>query len=394
MSRNNQPQYNLTNNQLSSVPKMEHQLINIPSSNQASFGSSFLININEMSMIHEIILQYNMSSITGLSTLANYPQYVPGYFFFTRIDIFVGSNCIDSIYPLQQFVNSQIFNDDCDRWFISNGCGAYNSASQRATMASTSNSYFIPIRSFFNQSHMSLINNNHNVSLRIFNDTLTNCVIQSSSQTGTAVASIISVNALVRCSRPSMEQNALNINNLNIRPNHYLFNETRYMPVPVSSGLLSCTNILNGITGSVSYLFFTLRYSNALTGLGAFTYLPIASFAILGADGSNICGGGVISSATNLTVMNRYNTLGSYTSETALGTLNNGANVYIFPFCCDIITQSQTGQQFGGGRVFTGNEQLIVNFTSALTSAAQLDVFASVNGIIEQTTLYIKKKTL
>ena len=91
--------------------------------------------------------------------------------------------------------------------------------------------------------------------------------------------------------------------------------------------------------------------------------------------------------------MNRWHTLGSYSSENSLGVVNNGANAYMFSFSCDPITQSSNGTQYGC-KTFLGNEQLIISFTSALTSSAQIDIYASVNGIIEQTTQYIKKKSL
>ena len=177
------------------------------------------------------------------------------------------------------------------------------------------------------------------------------------------------------------------------RPNHYLFNETRYQPTPVASGLSQSTTILNGITGCVSWLIFTVRYTNAMSGTGNFNFLPISSFTLLGSDGSNICGGSAISSATCLLMMNRWHTLGSYSAENSLGVVNNGSNAYMFSFSCDPITQSSNGTQYGC-KNFLGNEQLIITFASALTSTAQIDIYASVNGIIEQTTQYIKKKSL
>ena len=168
--------------------------------------------------------------------------------------------------------------------------------------------------------------------------------------------------------------------------NHYYFQECRYMPQPLALGLTTSTTILNGITGNVAWLFFTVRYTSALTGLGTIAYLPISNFSLLGSDGSNICGGTAITSSMNLQIMNRYNTLSSYTSENSLGITNNGANVYFFPFTVDPITQDSTGQHYGS-RTFTGIEQLLITFTTALTATAQIDIYASVEGVIEQTPL-------
>ena len=66
-------------------------------------------------MIHEIILEFKLSAITGLSTLVNFPQYVPAYYLWTRIDIISGSNVLDVIYPGQQFLSNNFFNTDDDR---------------------------------------------------------------------------------------------------------------------------------------------------------------------------------------------------------------------------------------------------------------------------------------
>ena len=38
----------------------------------------------------------------------------------------------------------------------------------------------------------------------------------------------------------------------------------------------------------------------------------------------------------------------------------------------------------------TGNENLIINFTSALASTAQVDVFALVESSLEQSPSYVK----
>ena len=42
-------------------------------------------------------------------TLTNYPQFVPSFFFWTRIDIICGSNVLDVIYPTQQFLTQNFF---------------------------------------------------------------------------------------------------------------------------------------------------------------------------------------------------------------------------------------------------------------------------------------------
>ena len=85
---------------------------------------------------------------------------------------------LDVIYPGQQFLSNNFFNTDDDRNFINNGCGNYSSATQRATMAASANSYFVQLKTFINQSHMTLMNASPGLQLRVFMDTQANCIIQ------------------------------------------------------------------------------------------------------------------------------------------------------------------------------------------------------------------------
>ena len=66
-------------------------------------------------------------------------------------------------------------------------------------MAASANSYFVPLKTFINQSHMTLMNASHGIQLRVFMDTQANCIIQGASQTGTAISTIIGVNCFYAC---------------------------------------------------------------------------------------------------------------------------------------------------------------------------------------------------
>ena len=90
-----------------------------------------------------------------------------------------------------------------------------------------------------------------------------------------------------------------------------------------------------------------------------------------------------IQSALALQMLNRYWSESLYTSETNIGAINNGANVYMWSFGADPIATVNNAVQYSS-RSFYGNEQLILNFNSSLAAAVQVDVCAICNSVLEQ----------
>jgi hypothetical protein len=86
----------------------------------------------------------------------------------------------------------------------------------------------------------------------------------------------------------------------------------------------------------------------------------------------------------------------SYTSEIDIGSVNgsgtvtdNKANVYCWSFSSNPVLALEKGLLLGHRR-FQGNEQLQLNFTSALAAAVQVDVFAYSQSAIEQGAGFVK----
>ena len=83
----------------------------------------------------------------------------------------------------------------------------------------------------------------------------------------------------------------------------------------------------------------------------------------------------------------------SYIAETALNTTNNGANVYIWSFSADCIETATTGIDMNTYR-FSGNEQLQINFVSALGAGVTIDVYAHMATVVEVSNNAVKKLSL
>ncbi len=65
----------------------------------------------------------------------------------------------------------------------------------------------------------------------------------------------------------------------------------------------------------------------------------------------------------------------------------------MYSFSSDPITSATTAAKYGN-HYFNGNEQLKITFTSALSSPVQIDIYASVESILEICPSYCKKVTL
>ena len=76
--------------------------------------------------------------------------------------------------------------------------GSYNSLPQRATLASTSGqNYYIKLRTFYNEPHILILSDLHNLQIRCYMDTSANIVSQSTG-TGTPAATIIYSNSVLK----------------------------------------------------------------------------------------------------------------------------------------------------------------------------------------------------
>ena len=393
--------FNLSSVQSTAVPSsLKHEIIIIPSTNTPTWGSMFIMDIREHNIqLHNITLQFNVSAISGLTgTVSNYPHYNPAYCWFQRIEILQNSNVIDTIYPEEQFLLQQFTNFDEDRIYINNGAGNYASLSQRNALATAQSNYYVNLKTYFDQTHMSLMTNNSDVQLRIYMDSASNQINQST-LTGTPVSTINSCNAICKITRLDQATAQNTLSSLSKSPFHSLFHDLRFGQFNIlnsaGSTALSAQVVLTPIVGKIAMLWFFLRPVDKVSKNDQLKFTPITSYSILDSTSTNIVGGQDILNSVHLNYLSLFNCQSSYCQETALGVTDNSANVYCYSFSSDPIEAIKTGQLLSS-RQFTGNESIKVNFTSgaSITSNYTLTVYALCESAIEQGLGYVKKMSL
>ena len=373
------------------LPKMEHLTVLIPSTSQPSWGGYSIFDLKEKNCsIHEITIKLNISPITGLTgTQANYPNYNPSFWFLQRLEIVINNNIIDTIYPEEQWLRQQLFNYDETRKYNNLMCGDYSNPAQRALLASAQNDYYIPLWSFFKQTHLTLINTSHEVQLRCYWNSSANN-INVGTLTGTPLSTINSGVLLVKLTRHSQPVIQNKINDFS-KIAHSKFTELRYGTFVVNSGTATTNLVLTSIVGPVAFLIFVVRNTSNLYGTNYWNFQAVKDWAILDASSTNITGGVQITHAEALLLLNKDYVLSSYTTENSLSsTNNNNANVYIYGFSGNVPDIVHTGRSYGY-HYFQGNEQLLINFNASLSQNVQVDVYAYCDAAVEQSLNYVKK---
>ena len=366
------------------APKRAETVI-IPSTTPPVFGSMFTIDYRELNVaISNLILQFNMSAISVMTS----GSYVPAQFLIDHIDYVMNGAIITTLYPQDQFLQAQLFQTDEKRSIENVSSGMYNNSTQRQTLASNTSYLYFNLRDFFSQSKsIVLLENAHNLQLRIFLQPLANVTIG----TGTATASINYCNLLVRCIRLRDEESNLFRSEMSIRKSlNYKFSDVRLQTYTLNSGVTSSSIVLTGITGPVSHIIFIVRPTASLTGAGYYAYTPILNYDFLNNAGQNIVGGQPISNSEALLIIGSQHTQSSYLGETALGATNNNANVYLYSFSADCIESMNSAVSLGTYN-FTGSEQMQCTFASALSAPVQIDIYGYVESIVAFTKQSVKK---
>jgi hypothetical protein len=377
--------FNVPAHQHTDVEKMKHETVFIPSNTIPTWGGYFTVDIKEKNvLIHQLTLRINASAITGLTS--GTARYTPAWYWFSRIEITINNIVIDTIYPTQQYLSHQMFYEDLKRQYINIGAGNYASVSQRQTLASTSNDYYIPLWSFFRQTHMPFIHPKDDVQLRIYMDTAANNMVSTVGAVGTMTSTLNSCQLLVSLSRLESGSVANIKKELTKSAHDYQFTELRIGNYTVAAGATNTSIILSSLVGPVSFLYFVVRPTNA-TGDNYFNFSAIKDFAILDSGSTNIVGGQNIPSSLALIVYNRDWFRSSFTAESP----NN--NVYFYSFGASPSETMWSGKVYNHHN-FIGSEQLQINFTSALSSAVQIDIYAQVNAYIKSSANDVKKISL
>ena len=387
---------NLSRVQSSKIPKgLRSELLILPSTSVPTFGSAFICDIKEKNiLLQDVVLAINTSAITGLSGGTGL-RWSPAQFWTLRIEIVQNNVTVDTLYGLQQHISNQLLFFDEDRIFRNNLAGNYASVAQRTTNAAAASTVYINLKSYFDQCNIPILTDNHSVQFRIYLDTLTNLYATTTAYTGVAAATINSASLICKVLRLDINTAQARLTAMMKKPEHNLYHSLRYATFPVNSGVTSTTVVLTPIVGSVAFMFFTVRNTNAINGDNAFKFNAISSFNILGGDGSSIVGGQPVPSAVALQYLAQYYSRSSFHTENSIGSIltgatnDQGANVYCWSFSHDPVNALTLGQALGS-RKMIGAEQLQLVFPSSLGSNVSIDVFAFCESILEQGAGYIK----
>lgn len=371
---------NIPASQYTNVDNMAHETIIIPSNTTPLWNTQVNVDIREKNcLIHNLTLKFNVSAISEVTNA----YYTPAFFWFHHIDIVVNGQTIDTIYGNQQFLQHQLFNFDEKRKFNNITAGDYSSVAQRKALASASNDYYVPLWSFFKQTHMPLLYQKDDIQLRIFMDSASNNIVTPPASTGTPLSSFNSLQVLINVSKLESQDVNFRHKELSRTVQSYQFNELRWGNYNVSAGASTTSIVLTSIVGPVSFLKFIVRPVGS-TGDNYFNYLPIKDFSILNSGSTNIVGGSAIPSTQALYLLNRDWTRGSYSTE---------ANVYIYSFGASPVDTIHTGKIYNFYR-FKGSEQLVLNFPTPLAQPVSVDIYAYVNSAVQLSSGNTKKITL
>ena len=393
---------NLPQRQSVTVPSnLKSEVVIIPSTSQPNWASYFIFDIKERNcIISDLLIQFNINQISGLTgTVTSYPHFSPATFFLSKVEVVVNNITIDTLYPIQQFTAQQFFNYDEDRVYINNMQGSYNSIIQRNTLATATSNYYVKLRSIYNECHIPILSDSHNLQIRCYMETLANVVNYSTLTLGTLAANINSANIICKVLKIPSEIAANRLNAMIKKPEQSFYHNLRYSPFAVNSGVSSTTIVLTPFVGNIAAIFFVVRDASKITKNDAYQFTAISNFAILDSTSSNCVGGQAIGSALALNYLNQFYCRSSYTSETASGcniagtVTDNKANVYGWSFSSNICEALENGLLLSH-RKFLGNEQLQITFTGSLSASVQVDVWAYCQSVFEQGANYVKVMAL
>ena len=378
---------NIPASQHTSIPSgLKHETVIIPSTSQPSWGSYFVFDFKEKALsLHNIAIQFNVSALTGM-TGGTSKRYTTAFNWFSRIEIVINNQVIDTVYPHQQFFLNNLFNNDEKRALINKASGDYTDGTKRIAMATTISDYYVNLWTLFNQTHISLLYPKDDVQLRVYMDTLANNALSNGTTTTDPISTIRSANLICSITRFSGEVNNSKLLHLSKQIEHYKFTELRFGTYASSAGSSSYTYVLNSIVGKVDYIIFTVQSSNT-TNDAYLVFNAIDKFSILDSTSTNITGGQAILSSYALSLLPKDWVQSSFFNE---ATPNY---VYMYSFSADPSSVARHGTSFNHHQ-FQGNEQLQIQFATAPTSAFVVNIYAHVQSAIEVGPTYVKKITL
>jgi len=146
-----------------------------------AWGAYAVFDFKEKScLLHELILRFDVPGLTpttaDVAGNGSVPRLTPGYFFFQRIEIVMNNNIIDTLYGGEQFLKNQLFISDEKRKALNYASGVYNDKFDRYLKATRGFTYYVPLHTFFNISHMPLLYPKDDIQIRIYMNNYSDCL--------------------------------------------------------------------------------------------------------------------------------------------------------------------------------------------------------------------------
>jgi hypothetical protein len=283
---------------------------------------------------------------------------------------------------------------DLERKSVNQGAGDYTDSTSLSNLWDTSASVdvYLPLMCLFDQSHLSILTQNHEIQLRVYLKSLAGGFIHSSSDVEDAVVQINSCNLIAKVTQLPQSIVSSELVAMNKTPKDSLFTSTLHQVNSAQSGITNYTITLTAITGSVHLLYFVVRPTSGLQYTAQYNFSDIVkSFEILDSTGRNICGGSPITRRQDLlTLANQYFPSSTFTAEGFITSGPASSFVFVYSFSISPLQALKTAGHYTTQK-FTGSEQLKLTFTSALGSAVQIDTFAMVEACCRQTPSSVQK---
>lgn len=376
--------------QVGSIGKgFKHITQKIPSSQTPTWGGYFVIPIREKGVsLDSVTLEFQTAAaLTGLTVTGGSPYLLPAYFWATRIDLYIGSELIDSIPAAANFLTQNIFSQsDAKRSLLNVAAGNFASTASLVTKSASAGYWYLPIPSVWSSASFPLVGN-QDLEIRVQMAGLADSFGHTGSAvTGTPAAPFTSCNALCQFTVLPQQVRDYTLTLARKAPLHFAFNEIHQGTFTVSSGVSSANLVLSQIVGYVSTIMFVIR-SSSPSGANQMTYnTGLSSFSILSGGSENIVGGQPLTDLQTRLVMYRNWFNNTFSTDT-------GAGVYAYSFSLDPMETWTRGVNLSG-RSFMGNEVLQLTWASSLGSAVQVDVYALSHAALELTPSGCRKITL
>ena len=354
--------------------------LTVPSQSIPTWNSIINFDVTTIGKINEIYVVFNMGPVTGISASGLFPCMVSSFKWFTNVNYSFQGTILDSANSDMNFINCQNNYDDQDRVFINTASGSYASAAQRFAMGQTSSTYLTPIKCFANQIQNEILNANHNFRLSLTLDQLAN-VIDVNGLTGTPNINFNSISLLIKIQKltqPTINYKLAQMGKIQRYQSLFTSNLSQQF-VALSGSTTSSINLSNFINANIQWIYFTIRpVSTGLTKAASFNYINnLLSFHLLNSSSESLCGGSPITASTSLYILNKDSTRGSYSTEI-------GGSVFYWFHSSNAIGSYQSGVP-SGARNYNGSEQLILNYSGALATNMQIDVYAAATSVFNQT---------